>query len=182
MHNTNNQQIYLYRAGDFWYVNNELGQETGCLKANVVTEEDKRMPPVKGWTYYDGSKYQSDPTLVWSREVTPACSKIIVELQGAAKEIHPDCAGSYLPVEGKINRGRWVLQHASGIERYLTVRTGQMGWTIGPDIDEDRGWIASGGLGVRDDVKSWEYADNGWKEGVINVKCTIPFHTFYTCD
>ena len=87
-----------------------MGKEGGNLEAKVVTEEDKQMPPVKGWTYWDGDEDQSDPTLVCSREVTPACSEIVVELQGAAKEEYPELAGSYLPVdlEGEINRGRWV--------------------------------------------------------------------------
>ena len=108
----------LIRAGDFWRVNDEQGKERGLMKAEVVTEEDKQMPPVKGWTYYDKyyesrlgyhkGKWLSDPTLECSREVTPACSEIVVELQGAAKEEYPELAGSYLPVEGKINRGRWV--------------------------------------------------------------------------
>ena len=102
------QLSLLIRAGDFWWVSEEVGKEEGWLKAKVVTEEDKRMPPVKGWTYYDGSKYQPDPTLECSREVTPACSEIVVELQGAAKEKWPQLGGSYLPVKGKINRGRWV--------------------------------------------------------------------------
>ena len=31
-----------------------------------------------------------------------------VELFGAAKEEHPLYEGSYVPVDGKINRGRWV--------------------------------------------------------------------------
>ena len=86
-----------------------MGKEGGALSAKVVTEEDKQMPPVKGWTYHvGGNKWESDPTLECSREVTPACSKIIVELQSAAKKKYPELAGSYLPVEGQINRGRWV--------------------------------------------------------------------------
>ena len=97
----------LIRVGDFWWVSRELGKK-GWLRAKVVTEEDKQMPPVKGWTYWGGGKDQSDPTLECSREVTPACSEIVVELQGAAKEKYPWCAGSYHPVKGKINRGRWV--------------------------------------------------------------------------
>ena len=99
----------LIRAGDFWRVSDEVGEEGCALKAKVVTEEDKQMPPVKGWTYYAGDgKWPSDPTLECSREVTPACSEIIVELQGEAKEKYPGLVGSYLPVKGKINRGRWV--------------------------------------------------------------------------
>ena len=90
-------------------MSSEVGKKGGWLEAKVVTEEDKQMPPVKGWIYHAGAgKYQSDPTLECSREVTPACSEIIVELQGEAKEKYSQWAGSYLPVEGKINRGRWV--------------------------------------------------------------------------
>ena len=99
----------LIRAGDFWWVKNEVGgDEYGWMGAKVVTEEDKQMPPVKGWTYARGGNMVSDPTLVCSREVAPACSKIIVELEGSAKEKHPELEGSYLPVEGNINSGRWV--------------------------------------------------------------------------
>merc|ERR1719500_649366 len=101
------------------------------------------MPPVKGWTYSDGSKNQPDPTLECSREVMPACSKIVVELQGAAKEKWPECAGSYLPVEGKINRGRWVLQHADGSEKYIRVATSNSRWSIGSTIDGSGSWINS---------------------------------------
>ena len=86
----------------------EVGKEAGWLRAKVVTEENKQMPPVKGWTYYGKDNWLWDTTLECSREVTPACSKIVVELQGAAKEKHPEFAGSFLPVKGKINRGRWV--------------------------------------------------------------------------
>ena len=85
-----------------------MGKETGWLRAKVVTEEDKQTPPIGGWTYWDGGNDQSDPTLVCSREVTPACSEIVVELKGEAKEKHPKLGGRYLPVKGKINRGRWV--------------------------------------------------------------------------
>ena len=107
----------LIRAGDFWLVSSEVGKKGGELKAEVVTEEDKQMPPVKGWTYGDGKgKWSSDMTLECSREVTPACSEIIVELQGEAKKKHSQWGGSYLLVKGKINRGRWVgsyQQHSS---------------------------------------------------------------------
>ena len=98
----------LIRAGDFWHVYNEVGKKRGWLCAKVVTEEDKQTPPIRGWTYWDGSKDQSDPTLVCSREVTPACSEIIVQLKGEAKEKWPELGGHYLPVKEKINRGRWV--------------------------------------------------------------------------
>ena len=104
----------LIRAGDFWWVGEELRKKEGWLRAKVVTEEDKQMPPVRGWRYIRSGKWEFDPTLECSREVTPACSEIVVELQGAAKEKWAQLAGSYLPVEGQINRGRWVgsYQHS----------------------------------------------------------------------
>ena len=76
-----------------------------------------------------------------------------------------------------------VLQHESGTDRYLTVTTGKTGWGIGSDIEGESGWIhaasaggicpaqASNSLSDRTGVKSWKYADNGWKEGIIHVKC-----------
>ena len=89
-------------------MNDEEGEEGGWLKAKVVTEEDKLKPPVTGWLYADSKgNWPSDPTLE-CREVTAECSEVFVELQGKAKEKYPELAGSYHPVEGAINRGRWV--------------------------------------------------------------------------
>ena len=108
----------LIRVDDIWYVNDVLGKEWGWLQAKVVVEEDEQAPPVKGWKYRKGwkwrmeyrpgDKYQSDQTLVCSREITPGCSEIIVELKGKAKKIVKVGDGSYFPVEGKFNRGRQV--------------------------------------------------------------------------
>ena len=117
-------------------MNDEVGEENGFMKAKVVWKEDQLMPPVNGWEYWDGGKWESDPTLVCSREVSPVCKEVRiesvalslfvdlvylqnnsetsrlvqvrVELRGDAKKVQGHCAGSYLPVEGKINRGRWV--------------------------------------------------------------------------
>ena len=90
-------------------VSNEVGKKDGKLKAKVESDKDKLdQPPLKGWQYYDDGDYKSDTTMVCSRLVSPAYTKIIVTLVGAAKEKHPDCAGSYLPVEGKHYRGRPV--------------------------------------------------------------------------
>ena len=98
----------LLRAGDFWWVNDELGEEDGWLRAKVETEEDKKMPPVQGWQYWDDNKWLSDPTLEASRQVSKPCSEVLVELDGAAKEKWPECAGIYKPLRGRHNRGRWV--------------------------------------------------------------------------
>ena len=89
-------------------VSKELGSETCWLKVKVTTNEDKRTPPSIGWKYLGGGKWQSDPTLVCSSKLTSVCSEVFVELRGAAKEKVPSCAGRYLPVKGKHNRGRWV--------------------------------------------------------------------------
>ena len=118
-------------------MNVEVGKEGGAMKAKVVCKEDQLMPPVNGWEHHvGGGKWEFDPTLVCSREVSPVCkevriesvalslfvdlvylqnnsetSRIVqvrVELRGDAKKAQGHWAGSYLPVEGKINRGRWV--------------------------------------------------------------------------
>ena len=95
------------RAGEFWWVNNEVGKKTGYMKSKVVREEDKWTPPQKEWEYWGPpGKWESDPTLECSRQVLPGCTEVIVELGGEAKERYPGLAGSYLPVKGKINRGR----------------------------------------------------------------------------
>merc|ERR1712080_810471 len=94
-----------------------------------------------------GGKYQSDPSMVCSREVSPACREVIVELKGDVKAKHPECAGSYLPVEGEYNRGRPLLQHASGSKRYLRVGTGNTNWGISSTIDGSSYWICSGSAG-----------------------------------
>ena len=111
----------LIRAGDFWWVGKEVGEEWGWLRAKVVSKEDQMMPPVKGWQYTEYKdnplaifwqslfgNWHSDPTMVCSSDLSPACSEIVVQLEGKAKEKHPECAGIYKPVKGKRQRGRWV--------------------------------------------------------------------------
>ena len=72
-------------------------------------ESEVDQPPVEGWQYTPGGgKWESDTSLVCSREVSKPCSEVIVELQGEVKKKHPELAGSYKPVKGKMNRGRWV--------------------------------------------------------------------------
>ena len=78
------------------------------MKSKVEREEDRLTPPLHGWQYWGGGKWESDPTMVCSRQVSPACREVIVELKGDVKEKWPECAGIYLPVEGEHSRGRPV--------------------------------------------------------------------------
>ena len=90
-----------------------VGKKGGFLRAKV-DEADQLLPPVKGWEFpVGGDKWDSDPTMECSGELSPACSEITVELTGEALERYPELAGSYLPagrlpMKGKINRGRPV--------------------------------------------------------------------------
>ena len=97
----------LIRAGDFWWVSREVGKEGGWLSAKVENNQD--LPPVNGWQYVDdGGKWQSDSTLVCSNKLSTACKEVVVHLEGEAKKKHPECGGRYLPLNGRMNRGRWV--------------------------------------------------------------------------
>ena len=98
----------LIRVGDCWWVWSKVGKKDGWLKAKVGEADDKLLPPVSGWEFHDWSKWQSDPSMVCSREVSAVCREVIIELKGDAMAKHPECAGSYLPVEGEYQRGRPV--------------------------------------------------------------------------
>ena len=108
------QLSLLIRAGEFWWVYDEVGKDDGLLRAKVLREEDQVRPPVHGWQFcvcdIDSGKRQwhSDLTLKCSREVSTPCTEVRVKLQGETKKKYPDLEGSYLPVKGKMNRGRWV--------------------------------------------------------------------------
>ena len=99
----------LIRAGNFWWVNDKVGEKDGLLRAKVASQEEL-LPPPSGWKYYYAG-WKSDPSMICSREVTPACAEVSVELSGRAKKKHPEYAGRYLLMEGKRQRGRWVGSH-----------------------------------------------------------------------
>ena len=110
----------LIRSGDYWWVSDEVGDEAGFLRAKVG-EADQLLPPVKGWEFFDGGNWVSDPTLECSGKLSPACSEITVELTGEALKRHPELAGRYLPVEGKIIRGRPVGSFEKHLNNDLVV-------------------------------------------------------------
>ena len=98
----------LIRAGDF-AVSEEVGKVASWLRAKVVNQVDRLRPPFQGWEYsISNNKWECDPTLKCTRELSPSCTEVIVALEGPAKEKHPMLAGSYLSVKGKTNRGRGV--------------------------------------------------------------------------
>ena len=57
-----------------------MGKETGFLVCSVK-EEDGLTPPLHDWQYYNagGGKWESDPTMICSREVSPACIGVRVD-------------------------------------------------------------------------------------------------------
>ena len=81
--------------------------EDDLLRAKAG-EADQLLPPVKGWEFWDGGNWVSDPTLECSGKLSPACSEVTIELTGRALDRFRYLAGSYLPVEGKFIRGRPV--------------------------------------------------------------------------
>ena len=65
------------RAGNHWWVSDQLGKEGGYMRAEVE-EADTRLPPVKGWEVYkpgnlmlgNGEWSSEDHTLECSRYPT----------------------------------------------------------------------------------------------------------------
>ena len=104
--------MLFIRAGRNWWVSNKLGEERGGLIAEVGETD---YPPVKGWKFVKNGLWSSeDKTLECSRQPLDACKVITVTLRGKAKEIQPSCAGRYLSVKGRYNRGRQVRSFGEG--------------------------------------------------------------------
>ena len=51
---TNGLSLFI-RAGNHWWVSNQLGKKGGHMRAEVG-EADQRLPPVKGWEAYKPGK------------------------------------------------------------------------------------------------------------------------------
>ena len=52
------------RAGNHWWVSDQLGGEDGFMRAAVEEEADKLLPPVNGWQFFTTNGWSSgDRTL-----------------------------------------------------------------------------------------------------------------------
>ena len=71
----------LIRPGEFWFVSSEVGKKVGSLKSKTEKEEDRLTPPLHGWQYRGGGKWNSDATLVCSREVSTPCREVGVDFK-----------------------------------------------------------------------------------------------------
>jgi hypothetical protein len=95
----------LPRAGQYWWVNKELGEETGALR---VRAEGSTGPPPSGWEVNVGdNKMAQDNTLACGPPSSGPC-RVTLTLAGAAGELRPECGGEYVPVEGAWCSGRQV--------------------------------------------------------------------------
>ena len=54
----------------------KVGEKDGYMRTRVAFKADQMQPPVKGWEFWDGGKWQADPLMEWSREVTPVCDEV----------------------------------------------------------------------------------------------------------
>ena len=71
--------LLFIRAGNFWYVSDQLGEKAGYLRAEVV-EENNPLPPVNGWQFPKEDEWSDDNSLQCSREPSAPCKEIEVEL------------------------------------------------------------------------------------------------------
>ena len=65
---------FFIRAGNHWWVSDQLGKEGGYMRAEVE-EADKRLPPVKGWEVYTPGKSMSRKGKWSSEDLTLECSR-----------------------------------------------------------------------------------------------------------
>ena len=86
----------LIRAGDFWWVSDEVGKKGGWLKAKVVRDMNQLRPPHKGWQFCDDrGEWESDPTMVCSKPLpcTVVYREAIVTVLCKAMEMLAICVG-----------------------------------------------------------------------------------------
>ena len=59
-------------------MSDEVGKKAGSMRTRVTFNVDQMQPPVKGWEFWDGGKFQSDPLMECSREVTSVFDEVRV--------------------------------------------------------------------------------------------------------
>ena len=106
---------HLFRKGDYWLINDVVGEEDGVLRAKMK-ESDQICPPVDGWHYRVKTKWFSDPSCRCSPQLTEPCKEVKVELldsKASRAGNHPLAGDStsaiFLPVEGMYRWGRQVM-------------------------------------------------------------------------
>ena len=90
------------RYGTNWEVVTKLGKEYGRGLMAQAGEAEQLFPPVSGWSYFNRSSWLPHPSLECSREVSPPCKEIRVELKDSESN------GVYLPLHGEYSCGRQV--------------------------------------------------------------------------
>ena len=102
-------------------MSDEIGSTSAYMKADAGSST-QTTPPLKGWRYWDGSKWNDDPEMECGKPSLP-CMAVTVELagkslrwqiktvgfvSGEANDTKGDCAGRYVVVDGWWKRGRQV--------------------------------------------------------------------------
>ena len=73
-------EIFCGRVGQRWYVSDEIGSTASFMKADAGSMS-QTTPPLKGWRYADGSKWNDDPEMECGKPSLP-CMAVTVELSG----------------------------------------------------------------------------------------------------
>ena len=139
--------------------------------------------PLTGWTFWYDGENLDDPHMRIYPDQPPACGEITISASGDAAGKHPECLGVYKPTQ-MFSRGRQVFKHKSH-ERYLFVPTGHSVWCVNDSFEIKRPNMQSGcacsmcpadpraRTYERLGLTSWQYLDDGWKNGDITVKCSV---------
>ena len=180
---TKSYYLYKYDTGA-WHVSDELGDSGGGL----FNSNTSPAPPRSGWQYWEVNigEDRADPNLsivTISDTSTRICPIINISARGAAARKVPDYLGRFT-ITNQFSAGRPVYRNNRG--KYLRVLPGTPDWSVSDNVvtDDQRIWSgAAAGLcpasdrsryNKRRNINSWQYWDNGWRDGDITVTCTDP--------
>jgi len=177
--------IFLYRTGDTWWINDKLGEVKGGMKCPA---KGSKTPPDRGWTVSTGEEWIPDGTLRVSTSPYSWCPELTVGIAGAAAERWPGYQGTY-HATSKTSCGKKVYRLEGG-SKVLLVRPKCTDWAIQDSVEADLANFLSpsaplcpaarkASTSERFGWTSWMYYtpenDQKWPDGDITLTC--PVHT-----
>ena len=165
---------YLYRDDNgVWHIGTRLGSLTTFLLSSDYWNDSV---PTTNWMFSEKGSWSSDPELAVSTSLPSVCPVMKISLHGEAARAWPKAGGEYRPT------GEWSAGHPifSNGDMYLCVVYASA-WTVrqtpygaGPPVLQSGSvtWDPTSPRAAQNqmlNVSSWQYWNEGWKDGGIRV-------------